>query len=124
MPVGFGVLGPVTAWDDAGAPVDLKGPRHRAVLARLVAARGRTVPVGQIVDDLWDDPPAGAVGAVRTFVAALRRRLEPHRPPREPARLLVTGGPGYALRAEPESVDAWRFEDTVAAVADALPRAA
>ncbi|WBC08348.1 BTAD domain-containing putative transcriptional regulator [Micromonospora sp. WMMA1947] len=124
MPVGFGVLGPVTAWDDAGEPVDLKGPRHRAVLARLVAARGRTVPVGQIVDDLWDDPPAGAVGAVRTFVAALRRRLEPHRPPREPARLLVTDGPGYALRADPDTVDAWRFEDAVAAVADALPRAA
>ncbi|WP_327651728.1 BTAD domain-containing putative transcriptional regulator [Micromonospora aurantiaca] len=124
MPVGFGVLGPVTAWDDAGAPVDLKGPRHRAVLARLVAARGRTVPVGQIVDDLWDDPPPGGVGAVRTFVAALRRRLEPHRPPREPARLLVTDGPGYALRAGPDTVDAWRFEDTVTAAADALPRAA
>ncbi|WP_431899037.1 BTAD domain-containing putative transcriptional regulator [Micromonospora chalcea] len=124
MPVGFGVLGPVTAWDDAGEPVDLKGPRHRAVLARLVAARGRVVPVGQIVDDLWDDPPAGAVGAVRTFVAALRRRLEPRRPPREAARLLVTEGPGYALRADPGTVDAWRFEDTVNAVADALPRAA
>ncbi|MEH0828076.1 MULTISPECIES: AfsR/SARP family transcriptional regulator [unclassified Micromonospora] len=123
MPVGFGVLGPVTAWDDAGAPVDLKGPRHRAVLARLVAARGRTVPVGQIVDDLWDDPPAGAVGAVRTFVAALRRRLEPHRPPREPARLLVTDGPGYALRAAPDAVDAWRFEDAATAAADAPPRA-
>ncbi|MFG1721283.1 BTAD domain-containing putative transcriptional regulator [Micromonospora chalcea] len=123
MPVGFGVLGPVTAWDDAGEPVDLKGPRHRAVLARLVAARGRVVPVGQIVDDLWDDPPAGAVGAVRTFVAALRRRLEPRRPPREPARLLVTDGPGYALRAAPDTVDAWRFEDTVNEVADALPRA-
>ncbi|MFD6713849.1 SARP family transcriptional regulator [Micromonospora sp. TSRI0369] len=124
MPVGFGVLGPVTAWDDAGEPVDLKGPRHRAVLARLVAARGRVVPVGQIVDDLWDDPPAGAVSAVRTFVAALRRRLEPRRPPREPARLLVTDGPGYALRAAPDTVDAWRFEDTVNEVADALPRAA
>ncbi|MFE2614401.1 BTAD domain-containing putative transcriptional regulator [Micromonospora chalcea] len=124
MPVGFGVLGPVTAWDDAGEPVDLKGPRHRAVLARLVAARGRVVPVGQIVDDLWDDPPAGAVSAVRTFVAALRRRLEPRRPPREPARLLVTDGPGYALRAAPDTVDAWRFEDTVSEVADALPRVA
>ncbi|WP_422741640.1 AfsR/SARP family transcriptional regulator [Micromonospora sp. WMMD754] len=121
--VGFGVLGPVTAWDDAGGPVDLKGPRHRAVLARLVVARGRVVPVDHLVDDLWDDPPPGAVGAVRTFVAALRRGLEPRRAPREPARLLVTGGPGYALRAAPDAVDAWRFEDTVNAAADALPRA-
>ncbi|MFI7072923.1 AfsR/SARP family transcriptional regulator [Micromonospora sediminicola] len=121
--VGFGVLGPVTAWDDAGGPVDLKGPRHRAVLARLVVARGRVVPVDHLVDDLWDDPPPGAVSAVRTFVAALRRGLEPRRAPREPARLLVTEGPGYALRAAPDAVDAWRFEDTVNAAADALPRA-
>ena len=110
MRVTFGVLGPVVAWDDAGEPIDLKGPRHRAVLARLIVARGRVVPVTRLVDDLWADPPAGAVGAVRTFVAALRRALEPERPPRSPARLLVTEGPGYALRAAPDTVDAWRFE--------------
>ncbi|MFI5833640.1 BTAD domain-containing putative transcriptional regulator [Micromonospora sp. NPDC051300] len=124
MPVSFGVLGPVTAWDEAGAPVDLKGPRHRAVLARLIVARGRVVPVDHLVDDLWDDPPAGAVSAVRTFVAALRRRLEPGRAPRQPARLLVTDGPGYALRAAADTVDAWRFADLVTGAADALPRAA
>jgi DNA-binding SARP family transcriptional activator len=116
----FGVLGPVTAWDGAGGPVALKGPRHRAVLARLVVARRRVVPVTRLVDDLWEDPPPDAVGAVRTFVAALRRALEPDRPPRAPARLLVTDGPGYALRAGPDEVDAWRFERAVAAAA-ALP---
>ncbi|WP_199747799.1 BTAD domain-containing putative transcriptional regulator, partial [Actinomadura sp. WAC 06369] len=109
--VRFGVLGPVAAWDDAGDAVGLRGPRHRAVLARLIVARRRVVPVGVLVDDLWDDPPPDAVGAVRTFVAALRRALEPDRPPRAPARLLVTEGPGYALRAE--DVDAWRLERTV-----------
>lgn len=110
----FGVLGPVTAWDGSGNAIALKGPRHRAVLARLVVARGRVVPVSRIVDDLWVVPPADAVGAVRTFVAALRRVLEPDRPPRTPPRLLVTEGPGYALRAGPEAVDAWRFERVVA----------
>ncbi|MEO3925679.1 BTAD domain-containing putative transcriptional regulator [Micromonosporaceae bacterium B7E4] len=113
--VSFGVLGPVVVWDASGAPIDVKGPKHRAVLARLVVARGRVVPVGRLVDDLWPEPPPGAVSAVRTFVAALRRALEPHRPPREPARLLVTEGPGYALRAAPDAVDAWRFEQAVAA---------
>jgi DNA-binding SARP family transcriptional activator len=98
------------AWDDAGRPVALKGPRHRAVLARLVAAKGRVVPLGDLVTDLWVAPPAGANAAVRTFVAALRRAVEPDRPPRVPARLLVTEGPGYALRADPGTVDAWRFE--------------
>lgn len=122
VPVAFGVLGPVVAWDGAGGAVALKGPRHRAVLARLLVARRRVVPVARLVDDLWVDPPQNAVGAVRTFVAALRRALEPERPPRTPARLLVTEGPGYALRAEPGAVDAWRFEQAVTAAADLAPQ--
>ncbi|MFG2075129.1 BTAD domain-containing putative transcriptional regulator [Nonomuraea maritima] len=124
MAVVFGVLGPVVAWDDAGDLVRLRGPRHRAVLARLIVARGRVVPVTGLVDDLWEDPPPGAVGAVRTFVAALRRALEPRRPPRAPARLLVTVGPGYALHAAPDAVDAWRFEHAVAGAAALSPDAA
>ncbi|MFV2116495.1 BTAD domain-containing putative transcriptional regulator [Micromonospora sp. LOL_025] len=124
MQVRFGVLGPVVAWDGVGAPIDLKGPKHRAVLARLLVGRGRVVPVDRLVDDLWEEPSPGAVGSVRTFVAALRRALEPQRPPREPARLLVTEGPGYALRVAPDAVDAWRFEDEVAAASAAPPQEA
>ena len=101
--ISIGVLGPVVAWDGDGAPVDLRGPRHREVLARLVVARGRVVPVATLVDDL-----GVSVGAVRTFVGALRQALEPGRAPRTPPRLLVTEGPGYALRTD--AVDAWRFE--------------
>ncbi|WP_407565025.1 BTAD domain-containing putative transcriptional regulator [Streptomyces sp. 184] len=134
MRVRFGVLGPVTAWADdgdggaeggaEGRAIALKGPRHRAVLARLIVARGRVVPVGLLAEDLWTEPPADAVGAVRTFVAALRRALEPERPPRAPARLLVTQGPGYALRAGPDAVDAWRFETAVGDARALPPRAA
>ncbi|NEB65309.1 SARP family transcriptional regulator, partial [Streptomyces diastaticus] len=101
--VTFGVLGAVTA-RRGPHPVALKGPRHRAVLARLVLARRRVVPVARLVEDLWETPPPRAVGAVRTFVADLRRALEPDRPPRAPATLLVTEGPGYALRAAPDAV--------------------
>lgn len=121
MRVEFGVLGPVAAWDDTGAPLALKGPRHRAVLARLLVARRRVVPVARLVADLWEEPPADAVSAVRTFVAGLRRSLEPERPPRAPARLLVTEGPGYALRADHDSVDAWRFERLVGSLAHVPP---
>lgn len=105
------MLGPVIAWEDE--PVELKGPRHRAVLARLLVARGRVVPVSVLVDDLWVRPPDGALSAVRTFVAALRRAIEPDRAPRAPAQLLVTSGPGYALRTE--NVDALLFESAVQA---------
>ncbi|OKI20365.1 BTAD domain-containing putative transcriptional regulator [Streptomyces sp. CB03911] len=125
MGVGFGLLGPLAAWDADGTSIPLGAPRHREVLGRLLIARGRVVPVGRLVADLWEDrTPTGAVGAVRTFVAALRRALEPGRPPRQPSRLLVTDGPGYALRAGREAVDAWRFEDTVARAAEAAPHAA
>ena len=122
MPVTFGVLGPVVAWSSAGTPIDLKGPKHRAVLARLVIARGRIVPVNQLVDDLWEqDPPAGAVSSIRTFVAALRRAVEPERKPRVPAELLVTEGPGYALRTAPATIDAWRFDDAITVAAAESP---
>lgn len=113
----FGVLGPLVAGDTRGE-VGLKGPRHRAVLARLLIARGRVVPVERLVDDLWERPPEGAVGAVQTFVGALRRALEPDRAPREPARLLVTVARGYALRAD--SVDAWDFEAAVTAARELI----
>ncbi|MEV0999315.1 BTAD domain-containing putative transcriptional regulator [Nonomuraea sp. NPDC050202] len=110
--VTFGVLGPLTAENEHGS-VRLKGPRHRAVLARLLVARGRVVPVSWLIGDLWESPQEGALGAVQTFVGALRKALEPDRPPRAPSRLLVTSPPGYALRAEPGAVDAWRFESAV-----------
>lgn len=108
------VLGAVRALRDDGNPVDLGGPRHREVLARLVAAEGRMVTTDTLVDDLWTDPPPRAVGALRTFVAALRRALEPDRPPRKPPRVIVTEGPGYALRLPREDVDVHRFQDTLA----------
>ncbi|MGW3497073.1 BTAD domain-containing putative transcriptional regulator [Streptomyces sp. NPDC001020] len=108
------VLGAVRALRDDGSPVNLGGPRQREVLARLVAAEGRLVTTSTLVDDLWTDPPTRAVGALRTFVAALRRSLEPDRPPHDPPRFIVTEGPGYALRLPREDVDVHRFQDTLA----------
>ncbi|MEV7594078.1 AfsR/SARP family transcriptional regulator [Streptomyces sp. NPDC089922] len=108
------VLGAVRALHDDGTPVDLGGPRHREVLARLVAAEARMVTTDTLVQDLWPVPPARAVGALRTFVATLRRALEPDRPPRHPPRVIVTEGPGYTLRLPREDVDVHRFQDTLA----------
>ncbi|WP_433553634.1 BTAD domain-containing putative transcriptional regulator [Micromonospora zamorensis] len=110
--VTFGVLGPVTAVTERG-PAPLRGHRQRLVLARLLIAHGRVVPVERLVDDLWEVATDGAVGAIRTFVADLRRALEPGRPPRQPPRILVTEPPGYVLRAAPDAVDAGQFEAAV-----------
>ncbi len=112
--VRIGVLGPIGAWTRDGARLALPGPRHREVLARLLVARGRVVPLAVLIDDLWpDDPPAGAAAAVRTFVAALRRALEPDRAPRTRPELVITEGSGYRVQAA--WVDAWDFEERVRA---------
>ncbi|MFI0368271.1 BTAD domain-containing putative transcriptional regulator [Actinomadura sp. 1N219] len=110
----------------AGAPADLGGPRQRSVLARLVAARGRMVPADTLVEDLWaGTAPSRAAAGLQSFVSHLRRALEPDRPPRTPARILVTEPPGYALRLPDGNVDAWRFDaliDEAAELLDADPQ--
>ncbi|MET8389863.1 BTAD domain-containing putative transcriptional regulator [Streptosporangium canum] len=104
------VLGSFVA-EVGGEPVPLGGPRQRSVLALLVAARGQVVPVDRMIEDLWrGEPPARALMSLQAYVSNLRRLLEPGRPPRTPARQLVSAAPGYALRLPPEAVDAWRFE--------------
>ncbi|MFJ9627119.1 BTAD domain-containing putative transcriptional regulator [Streptomyces sp. NPDC101175] len=93
----------------------LGAPRQRAVLALLIAARGTVVPVDRMTDALWRGaPPNRATVSLHTYVSHLRRALEPDRPPRTPATVLVTSPPGYALRLAEDAVDAWRFETRVA----------
>ncbi|WP_072805253.1 AfsR/SARP family transcriptional regulator [Rhodococcoides yunnanense] len=101
------VLGQVEAEID-GVRLALSKPRHREILALLVVGRGRAVSTTRLIDDLWEDAPAGALGSVRTFIGELRRILEPSRPARTPPTVLVTRGAGYAL--EQCSVDLWRVE--------------
>ncbi|MFJ9417234.1 BTAD domain-containing putative transcriptional regulator [Streptomyces sp. NPDC101227] len=119
------VLGSFAA-EAGGEPVPLGGPRQRGVLALLVAARGQVVPVDRMVEDLWrGEPPSRALASLQAYVSNLRRLLEPGRPPRTPARLLVSAPPGYALRLPPGAVDAWRFEELLdEARTPADPRAA
>ena len=106
------VLGPIGA-QLGDAPVRLSKARHRELLGILTVARGRTVSTPQLVEDLWADAPAGAVGAVRTFVGELRRLLEPDRPPRTPPSVLLTTGGGYALRIPDDDVDLRRAEQGI-----------
>ncbi|MGY1604034.1 BTAD domain-containing putative transcriptional regulator [Geodermatophilus sp. SYSU D00815] len=127
MTVEFGVLGGVWATHD-GAPVDLGGHRQRSVVARLLVARGAVVPADLLVADLWHaETPPRAQAALQAHISHLRRSLEPDRPPRAPARLLVTVPPGYALRPDDDAVDALRAARLLAEgdrLADADPAAA
>ncbi|MGW4468388.1 BTAD domain-containing putative transcriptional regulator [Nonomuraea sp. NPDC004354] len=120
--VAFRVLGPVEAYESTSDDeLDLGGLRQRAVLARLLVARGQVVPVDTLLYDLWDDDAAkGAQSGLQVYISRLRRVLEPGRPRGGPNRLLVTVASGYALRVAPEQVDALRFEQLVRAAGEYL----
>ncbi|MFG1945269.1 BTAD domain-containing putative transcriptional regulator [Nonomuraea sp. NPDC048826] len=118
--VAFRVLGPVEAYEHDDE-LDLGGLRQRAVLARLLVARGQVVPVDTLLYDLWaDDTAKGAQSGLQVYISRLRRVLEPGRPRGGPNRLLVTVASGYALRVAPDQVDALRFEQLVRAAGEHL----
>ncbi|GAA3882801.1 BTAD domain-containing putative transcriptional regulator [Leifsonia kafniensis] len=117
------VLGPVEGAIEA-VPLRLSKSRHRELLALLTLAHGRAVSTSELIDELWDEPAPGAVGAVRTFIGELRRILEPHRPAHAPPTVLVTVGDGYALRLAPDGVDLWRAERSLREATGASPETA
>ncbi|MFE2066930.1 BTAD domain-containing putative transcriptional regulator [Streptomyces sp. NPDC059467] len=111
------VLGPLKV-EVEGQAANLGSRLARATLAQLLIARGAYLPVDRLVQQLWQDtPPPSAHASLQVHIAKLRRVLEPDRPPRAPARLLVSAPYGYALHlpAEHHTVDARHFEEEVAA---------
>lgn len=118
------LLGDLTATYD-GAPLDLGGRRQRAVLALLLLAKGHAVPAYRLADAVWgDDQPSNAAGALQSYVSHLRKRLEPGVPARARAGVILSEGPGYAVRLPDDAVDAWRFERLVHDAATAEPKTA
>ena len=104
------ILGPLEV-TDGDRPVDLGGPKQRALLAVLLIDANRVVTLDRLIEALWREaPPARATATLQVFISNLRRSLEPGRAPRSPATVLLTRPPGYLLRVEPGELDAARFE--------------
>ncbi|MBA3691601.1 MAG: AfsR/SARP family transcriptional regulator, partial [Actinobacteria bacterium] len=98
--------------------VPLGGTKQRALLADLILNAGRVVPASKLIDDLWgDDPPVTAAHTLETYVSRIRQALRG-----AAIEGLQTRPPGYVLIAEPEDVDALRFEALVAAADTAMGR--
>ena len=111
----FAVLGPVGATRD-GTPVPLGPAKQRAVLAVLLLKPHRHASRDEIIDGVWgDDVPPSAPNLVATYVAGLRRALEPDRGRRHGATVLTSTTTGYGLCVRPEQVDAEVFERLVRA---------
>src|SRR6266851_1969733 len=71
----------------------------------------RVISRGELVDAVWgQDPPVSAEGGIYTYVAGLRRVIEPNRSLRGPGRVLVSAGAGYVLHLVPGQPDAVAFE--------------
>lgn len=101
----FRLLGRVEVCRD-GVPIDVGGPKHRALLTSLLLRPGRVVALEQLIDDLWPEhPPARAAATVQVFVSQMRRVLEPGRARGAAATVLVTASPGYLLDVDPATVD-------------------
>ncbi|WP_405491867.1 BTAD domain-containing putative transcriptional regulator [Nocardia sp. NBC_00511] len=103
----FGILGPVQARDDEGAPIAVGGPQVRALLALLVLDSGRVVGRESLIDGLYGEQPPGDAGhALQSQVSRLRRAL---RKASEDTELVESTAAGYRLAVEREAVDAHRF---------------
>ncbi|MEU2235426.1 BTAD domain-containing putative transcriptional regulator [Streptomyces vietnamensis] len=102
--VRYFVLGSTSVRDSDGTDLPTGGPRVRALLTVLALRAGRTVPVPDLVDEVWhgDEPPADAPAALQALVGRLRRTLGRDR--------VLSAEGGYRLDARPEDVDARRFE--------------
>ncbi|MFJ2947098.1 BTAD domain-containing putative transcriptional regulator [Streptomyces sp. NPDC087226] len=102
-PVRYRILGTTQALRSDGTAVPVGGARLRALLTVLALRPGRTVPVGLLVDEVWDgDPPADATGALQALVGRLRRTLGADR--------IASVDGGYRLTAAPDDIDLHRFE--------------
>ncbi|MEN3535785.1 BTAD domain-containing putative transcriptional regulator [Microbispora sp. ZYX-F-249] len=104
------MLGPLAAWRD-GRSVDLGPPLQRAALCVLAAQTGQVVTKEALIGGLWGErPPNTAEQSVYTYIAGLRRILEPKSSRRGSYSVLLSRSGGYVLAHGPIEVDVEDFE--------------
>ncbi|MFI9812519.1 AfsR/SARP family transcriptional regulator [Saccharothrix variisporea] len=109
----FRILGPLEVWSGRER-IALGGPQNERLLAALLLAGGRVVPVPDLVDALWGDaPPPTAKHQVHKVIAKLRQVLP---------GVLETDGPGYRVDARVDAADfeALAARGTIAALTEGL----
>ncbi|HEU6445828.1 MAG TPA: BTAD domain-containing putative transcriptional regulator, partial [Gaiellaceae bacterium] len=105
----FAVLGPLRVRSDDGAPEPRVGAQH-GLLAVLLTSPNVAISDDRLIDELWGgDPPASARHLLQVYASELRGLLG--RLPDGPR--IVRDRNGYALRVQPNELDAERFETAV-----------
>lgn len=101
-----GLLGPSVLFRDE--PVEVPARLDRAVLAHLVLAEGRAIPVDMLIEAVWGQhPPRQARNALQVKISRLRSQLGEH------SRTLVHTQGTYRLQLAPEQVDSGLFSLSV-----------
>ena len=94
---------------DGGSGLRPKGSQLRLLLALLALSAGQVVPVGDLVDALWDDrPPQSARASVQILITRLRKALAG-----VPACVVERYGDGYRVRIGSGLVDVHAFRSLV-----------
>ncbi|MEV4138600.1 BTAD domain-containing putative transcriptional regulator [Dactylosporangium sp. NPDC049742] len=98
------VLGPMEVVHE-GRRWTISSTRSGTVLACLAVNSGLVVPVADLIEAVWPEPPPTARSQIQICVSQLRRTLaEAGR-----ASAVITRTGGYQLRMAPEEIDAHRF---------------
>jgi predicted ATPase/DNA-binding SARP family transcriptional activator len=111
--VRIAILGPLQVRGAAGQPIELGGPRLRALLIRLALDAGQTISAERLCGDLWPaDGPADTGNALQALVSRLRNAAGPEFVQHRPG--------GYHLAVPPGQVDAAEFERLIGVARGAL----
>jgi predicted ATPase/DNA-binding SARP family transcriptional activator len=106
----------------ADTPVEIKGPKQRALLIFLLLHANKIVSTDKIIDALWDGEVNGREGAtLRVHIANLRKVLEPGRRKGDEPEILLSQPPGYLLRVHEGVLDSQRLEELVSEGRRAIP---
>ncbi|MEU1211161.1 BTAD domain-containing putative transcriptional regulator [Streptomyces sp. NPDC005790] len=68
----FRILGPLRVHETSA----MGSPVRRAILTAFLLRPGRSIGIGELLELLWDEPPASATANIRSHIAGLRRDLE------------------------------------------------
>lgn len=103
------LLGPLTVTRN-GEPIDVSGPKRRALLAFLALHIDEPVGRDQIVEALWPNRQTGREeSTLRVHISHLRDELEPDRST-EP-KVIITRGQAYMLSGHTVVLDTRRFAE-------------